>query len=64
LPAIFPRWTFSDLLALRGDRDPRLVLRRNIDQVVRVPMPNAAIDLDTPEDLLQVETRIGDRAEP
>ena len=26
LPAIFPRWAFSDLLELRGDRDPRLVL--------------------------------------
>lgn len=52
LPAIFPRWSYSDLLALRGDRDPRLVLRRNIDRVVRVPMPNARFDLDTPDDLL------------
>jgi CTP:molybdopterin cytidylyltransferase MocA len=55
LPAIFPRWAFSDLLALRGERDARSVLRRNIDRVVRVPMSNAGIDLDTPEDLLQVE---------
>jgi molybdenum cofactor cytidylyltransferase len=55
LPAIFPRWAFSDLLALRGDRHPRSVLRSNIDRVVRVPMSNAALDLDTPEDLLQVE---------
>ena len=23
LPAIFPRWAFTDLLALRGERDPR-----------------------------------------
>jgi molybdenum cofactor cytidylyltransferase len=55
LPAIFPRWAFTDLLALRGDRDPRGVLRRNIDRVVRVPMSNAGIDIDTAEDLLQVE---------
>jgi len=54
LPAIFPQWCFSDLLGLRGDRDPGLVLRRNIDRVVRIPMPNAAIDLDTPDDLLEV----------
>ena len=54
LPAIFPRWAFTDLLALRGDRDPRSVLRRNIDRVVRVPMSNAGIDLDTPEDLLRL----------
>jgi molybdenum cofactor cytidylyltransferase len=56
LPAIFPRWAFSDLLELRGDRDPRLLLRRSADRLVRVPMSNAAVDLDTPEDLLLVET--------
>jgi molybdenum cofactor cytidylyltransferase len=55
LPAIFPRWAFTDLLALRGERDPRLVLRKNIDRVVRVPMSNAGIDLDTAEDLLRLE---------
>ena len=55
LPAIFPNWCFSDLLELRGDRDPRLVIRRNVDRVVRIPMPNAAVDLDTPEDLLAIE---------
>lgn len=55
LPAIFPRWTFGDLMGLRGDTDPRLVIRRNIDQVLRIPMQNAGIDLDTPEDLLLIE---------
>ena len=58
LPAIFPRWAFSDLLQVRGDRDPRLVIRRNVDRVVRVPMQNAGIDLDTPEDLLEVEAAV------
>jgi molybdenum cofactor cytidylyltransferase len=56
LPALFPSWAFSDLLGLRGDRDVRLVLRRNMDRLVRVPMPNARLDLDSPEDLLQFET--------
>jgi molybdenum cofactor cytidylyltransferase len=56
LPAIFPRWAYTDLLALRGERDPRLVLRKNADRLVRVPMSNAGIDLDTPEDLLRIET--------
>jgi molybdenum cofactor cytidylyltransferase len=59
LPAIFPRWSFTDLLALRGERDPRLVLRKNIDRVVRVPMSNAGIDLDTPEDLLRIQAAQG-----
>jgi molybdenum cofactor cytidylyltransferase len=57
LPAIFPRWAYTDLLDLRGDRDPRLVLRRNVDRVVRIPMQSAAIDLDTPEDLQLIEQR-------
>lgn len=57
LPAIFPRWAFGDLLELRGDRDPGPVLRRNIDRVVRVPMSNAGISLDTPEDLLVLSNR-------
>ena len=56
LPAIFPRWAFSDLLELRGDRDPRAVLRRNVDRLVRVPMQNAGVELDTPEDLLLLES--------
>jgi molybdenum cofactor cytidylyltransferase len=52
VPAIFPRSAFSDLTALRGDIGARMVLQRNPDRVVRVAMPSAAIDLDTPEDLL------------
>lgn len=52
LPAIFPRWAFTDLLELRGDRDTAQVLRRNVDRLVRVPMPNAGIALDTPDDLV------------
>jgi molybdenum cofactor cytidylyltransferase len=55
LPAIFPRWALPGLLELRGDRDPKQVIRRNADQLVRIPMPNASIDLDTPEDLLAIE---------
>jgi molybdenum cofactor cytidylyltransferase len=64
LPAIFPRWAFSDLLELRGDRDPRLLLRRSMDRLVRVPMSNAAVDLDTPEDLLLVESGAGETTPP
>ncbi|HEV2228366.1 MAG TPA: nucleotidyltransferase family protein [Steroidobacteraceae bacterium] len=53
-PAIFPRSTFSELGALHGDSGARSVLRRSADRVVRVPMPAAELDLDTPEDLLQL----------
>jgi molybdenum cofactor cytidylyltransferase len=51
-PAIFPRSRFRELAELRGDVGARELLRRSADRVVRVPMPSAAIDVDTPEDLL------------
>ena len=54
VPAILPRTAFSELAALRGDSGARLVLRRSPDRVVRVPMPSAELDLDTPEDLLRL----------
>ena len=53
-PAIFPRYYFSELAALRGDTGARSILRRGADRLVRVPMPGAEIDLDTPEDLLKL----------
>lgn len=57
VPAIFPRVTFSELADLRGDQGVRTVLERNNYRLVRVPMSNAAIDLDTPEDLAALNAR-------
>ena len=54
-PAIFPRWTFSDLAALRGDRGAQSLLHSNPDRVVRVPIEGAAVDIDRPEDLLDYD---------
>jgi molybdenum cofactor cytidylyltransferase len=55
VPAIFPRSRFTDLTELRGDVGARALLRRNPDRVVRVPMESAALDIDTPEDLLALD---------
>ena len=55
-PAIFPRSAFRDLAELRGDIGARELLRRNLDRVVRVPMPSAALDVNVPEDLLALES--------
>ncbi|MBV9345575.1 MAG: nucleotidyltransferase family protein [Gammaproteobacteria bacterium] len=52
VPAIFPRTLFRELGELRGDIGARTLLRRNAARVVRVSMPSAALDVDTPEDLL------------
>jgi molybdenum cofactor cytidylyltransferase len=52
VPAVFPRSTFTDLASLRGDVGARSLIQRNPDRLVRVPMASAALDIDTPEDLL------------
>ena len=57
VPAVFPRRCFGALSELRGDQGARLLLKREWDTLARVPMPNAAIDIDVPEDLLEVEAR-------
>jgi len=54
-PAIFPRHLFTELSELRGDSGARVLLKRHADNLVRVPMSSAAFDLDTPDDLLQLE---------
>ncbi len=54
VPAIFPRSLFPELMQLRGDAGARALLRRNAARLVRVPMPSAAVDVDTPEDLLAI----------
>lgn len=56
VPAIFPRSRFGELTELRGDVGARRILQRNPDRLVRVPMESAALDIDTPEDLLALDT--------
>jgi molybdenum cofactor cytidylyltransferase len=55
VPAIFAREDFAALASLRGDAGARALLRRAGARLVRVPVPSAAIDIDTPEDLLKLQ---------
>jgi molybdenum cofactor cytidylyltransferase len=54
VPAIFPRWCFKDLAGLRGDQGAKVLIGRYADYVVRLAHPEAAIDIDYPEDLLEL----------
>jgi molybdenum cofactor cytidylyltransferase len=54
VPAIFPRWTFAAFGELRGDAGAKSILAHHADRCLRVPMPNAAVDIDRPEDLLDI----------
>ncbi len=61
VPAIFPAHSFGLIQELRGDTGARALLHRLADRVVRVPMPAAAVDVDTPGDLQKLQ---GDAASP
>ncbi|HEV2441842.1 MAG TPA: nucleotidyltransferase family protein [Steroidobacteraceae bacterium] len=54
VPAIFPQHLFGELGQLRGDSGARTLLKRHADHLVKVPMASAAFDLDTPDDLLEL----------
>ena len=55
-PAIFPRAVWPQFAALRGDQGARSLLEWHEEHIL-VPMPNAALDVDTPDDLARLEAR-------
>jgi molybdenum cofactor cytidylyltransferase len=50
VPALFSRPFFPILSALNGTEGAKKVIRNYDEQVYRIPFPEGAIDLDTPED--------------
>lgn len=53
-PCLFPRRDIDALLALSGPQGARALLQRHIERVHAVPMPHAAVDIDTRDDLARV----------
>ena len=60
-PCLFPRHCFEELSRLRGAEGARSVLRAHQSQIVRVAMPEAALDLDTEEDLRSLQQALQPR---
>lgn len=56
-PCVFPRSCFAALAALRGHEGARALLAARTAQLQHVPMPEAAIDIDTVE---QYRALLGD----
>ncbi len=54
VPAIFRRALFPALLALTGDQGARTLLAQLGSSAAGLPLPEAAADLDTPEDLAKL----------
>jgi len=51
-PAIFPRCYFAQLMNLTGDKGAKALLHKNKEHLQEVLMSNAAIDIDTKQDLI------------
>jgi molybdenum cofactor cytidylyltransferase len=50
VPALFSRALFPELLALRGAEGAKRVIERHSSEALTVAVPEAAFDVDTPED--------------
>ena len=54
VPAVFPRATFADLRALRGDKGARSIIEGERCPVVDVEFAGGEVDIDLPEDIAQL----------
>lgn len=50
VPALFDKKWFVELLQLSGDQGARALFQKYADEVLAIPFPEGAFDLDTPED--------------
>jgi len=57
-PCILPRTFFGSAMHLIGDRGAKSLLR-GVEGLTRVPMASATCDVDTPEDLAQLDRLVG-----
>jgi molybdenum cofactor cytidylyltransferase len=57
VPALFPQKMFSTLKGLSADFGAKAVLQSMRDSLITVPMPAAALDIDTVEDLQRLKAQ-------
>jgi molybdenum cofactor cytidylyltransferase len=50
-PTTFPKQYFFQLSQLKGDKGAKTLLQQYSQQVIGLTMPEAALDIDTPDDL-------------
>lgn len=54
IPAIFPQRLFSDLCELSGDQGAKPILLAENEHLRQFEMPQAAVDIDWPEDICRI----------
>jgi molybdenum cofactor cytidylyltransferase len=62
VPAIFPDRYYRQLRTLNGDQGARDIIRQHPQRVLKVNMPNAMLDIDTRNDLMQFQETKSDTA--
>ncbi|MEL6458544.1 MAG: nucleotidyltransferase family protein [Cyanobacteria bacterium J06621_15] len=50
VPALFDKNFFSELMNIEGDRGAKALIRKYRDEVLTIPVAEAAIDIDTKDD--------------
>jgi molybdenum cofactor cytidylyltransferase len=50
VPALFDCALFGELILLEGDRGAKALMRKYQDEVLTIEIPEAGIDIDTPDD--------------
>jgi molybdenum cofactor cytidylyltransferase len=58
VPVLFSRALFSELMALKSTEGAKQLIKKHIHEVLSVPFPEGAIDIDTPKDYEQFQTLI------
>jgi molybdenum cofactor cytidylyltransferase len=62
-PALFSRALFAELMALSGAEGAKRVITRHASRAVAVAVPEAAFDVDTPDDYARLERSQSDRSD-
>lgn len=57
VPAIFGRKFFPNLMGLSGDQGAKKILKKEMEIVIGVPFPEGQLDIDTPQDIIAIETQ-------
>jgi molybdenum cofactor cytidylyltransferase len=55
VPALFDRSLFAELQSITGDRGARRVIRNYEEELISVPFPGGALDVDTEKDFWRVK---------
>ena len=55
VPALFAREIFDELRELSGDKGAKLLIEKHSETLVRIALPEAAFDIDTPQDFAKLE---------